>query len=340
MHNAPLKIGLLGAARITPKAVIEPAAARDDVVVTAVAARQPERAHEFARQHNIANVYPSYEALIAKADVDLIYNALPISAHAPWTRRALRAGRHVLCEKPLAMNLNEAQAMQASADASHVRLIEAFHCRFHPAFARYQALLRDPRLGRLRHIDAVFNASIADKDAEIRYRPALGGGAMMDLGCYPVHWVLHSVHEEPVDVQARCALTATGVDRRFVGQLRFASGASASVACDMTPGTQRGSRLSAQFAHGEVLFVSPITPQNGGELILRTPDGEKRHDIDPGATYDHQLAAVCAALRDGRALPVEGPALLAQQRTLDRLYQRAGVGVLRHGMPQVAGDRV
>ena len=127
MVDKVVRIGCLGAARITPPALVAPAKARHDVALTAIAARDPKRAEVFAREHGFERAEQSYEALIDASDIDLIYNALPVNGHAEWSIRALNAGKHVLCEKPLAMNLREAETMANAAVRSGRRLIEAFH---------------------------------------------------------------------------------------------------------------------------------------------------------------------------------------------------------------------
>jgi len=149
--KAPIRIGLLGAARITPGAIIDPARDLPDVEVTAIAARDPGRARDFAEQHNIPNVYESYAALIQAPNIDLIYNALPINHHADWSIRCAQAGKSVLCEKPFAMKLREAEAMIDAARSHSVRIIEAFHYRYHPAFVQCLDWVQAGHIGKILH---------------------------------------------------------------------------------------------------------------------------------------------------------------------------------------------
>ena len=139
-----LRVGTLGAARITPAALIKPARLMPEVTVTAVAARDPERARRFAAQHGIATVHGSYEELLADPDVDAVYNPLPNSLHAPWTLRAIAAGKHVLCEKPLAANEAEAAEVAAAARSSGLVVMEAFHYRHHPLARRMREIVAGP----------------------------------------------------------------------------------------------------------------------------------------------------------------------------------------------------
>ena len=152
-----LRIGLLGASTISPESIISPARHIKGVNVRAIAARNEERAKEFARKHNIEKVFSSYDDLVSFSGIDLVYNALPISLHAEWTIKAAKAGKHVLCEKPFAMNLDEAKAMNLAGTENGVRVIEGLHYRYHPAFAHCLEWIWNKEIGEIRHIEACFN---------------------------------------------------------------------------------------------------------------------------------------------------------------------------------------
>ena len=143
-------IGLLGAARITDKAVIHPVQVTPQCRLTAIAARDRDRAEAYAKQHGIETVLDSYDEVITDPRTDLVYNPLPIHLHAEWTMKALRAGKHVLCEKPFAMNVDEAKAMVDTAAETGRRLIEAFHYRYHPAFETCLTWLAADEIGEVR----------------------------------------------------------------------------------------------------------------------------------------------------------------------------------------------
>ncbi|MGH3409084.1 MAG: Gfo/Idh/MocA family protein [Streptosporangiaceae bacterium] len=148
-----VRVGTLGAARIAPTALVRPARVVPEVVVTAVAAREPARAREFADKHGIPVVHDSYEALIGDPEIDAIYNPLPNSLHAPWTLRAIAAGKHVLCEKPFASNEAEAAEVADAAKSAGVVVMEAFHYRYHP-LARQMQQIAAGELGELQHVEA------------------------------------------------------------------------------------------------------------------------------------------------------------------------------------------
>lgn len=323
-----IRVGVLGAAQIVPAALIEPAAGLTDVTVTAVAARDSKRAALFAAQHGIARVAGDYAELIADPNLDLIYNALPVSEHARWSIDALAAGKSVLCEKPLAMNADEARAMYAAAgDDQH--LIEAFHCRYHPAFDTLREWLRDPAAGKVVSLRAHFDVGIVDNGANIRYRPELGGGAMMDLGCYPLLWVRFVMDAQPEVTEAVAAMTATGVDQAMQATLRFGSGVSAEISCSMAASREFSNALSVVTEHSRIEFHNPLLPQHG-RLERHIHGRMDSASLDSGSTYAHQLKAVVTGLRSGASLPTEGQRMLNQQEALDQVYAAAGLRHLRY----------
>ena len=192
----PLRIGTLGAAGITPAALMEPADENDNVVVAAVAARDRDRAERFAKRHHIETVYDHYDDVIGDESLDAIYNPLPISHHLEYTVKALRAGKHVLCEKSFALNANEAEEMHGVAEETGLILIEAFHYRYHPIFQRALEIVESGLLGTLEHIDARFVVGTPNAE-NIRMHYETGGGATMDMGCYPISWLRHITKDEP-----------------------------------------------------------------------------------------------------------------------------------------------
>ncbi len=206
-----LRIGALGVARITPAALIKPSRVVPQVAVTAVAARDPARAREFAGKHGIPVVHDSYEALIGDPEVDAIYNPLPNSLHAPWTLRAIAAGKHVLCEKPFASNEAEAAGVAAAAKSAGVVVMEAFHYRYHP-LARQMQQIAAGELGELRHVEAALCFPLP-RFSDIRYRFDLAGGATMDAGCYAINCIRMLGQGEPEVTGAQAKLRSPDVDR-------------------------------------------------------------------------------------------------------------------------------
>jgi len=325
-----MRIGCLGAARITPPALVLPAKVRGGAVLQAVAARDPKRAAVFAQTHGFSRVALTYQDLVTAEDVDLVYNALPINLHAEWTIKALEAGKHVLCEKPFAMNADEARAMVDAANRSGKRVIEAFHYRYHPGFLRMLDWIDEGAIGEVRAIEANFTVPIGDGDGtEIRHLPETGGGAFMDLGCYPLSWTVAIMGRAPTGVTSTATLTARGVDESLRTTLTFDDGATAELSCSMAADVGFAAKLHVRGALGEIAFVNPLAPHFSSHLTLKASDREETAAVSRLSTYAYQLDAVMGALERGAPLATEGDTILLQQTTLDRIYEAAGLTHLR-----------
>ena len=232
-----MQIGVLGAARIAPPALIKPAKENSDVVVAAVAARDVSRAQAFAAKHGIARVHDSYEALLADPDIDAVYNPLPNGLHGKWTRAALAAGKHVLCEKPFTANADEAREIAEVAAQSDRVVMEAFHYRYHPVALRMAEIVASGELGRLQVVEANFAFPLPKFD-DIRYSYPLAGGALMDAGCYALDCLRFLGGERPEVVRARAKRAA----RALVGRRAHPRAGSAAPESVRSPGGARWCR--------------------------------------------------------------------------------------------------
>ncbi len=320
-----LRIGILGAAAIAPKAMVDPAAEIDGVEVTAVAARDPKRAEEFASRHGIPTVEPDYRSLCGADNVDAVYIALPASHHHRWTIEALRASKDVLCEKPLALNADEAAEMVAVASETGCLLMEAFHWRYHPLAARMKELT-DTRIGTLTSMSARFDVPIADK-SNIRYQLELGGGALMDLGCYPLQWVRYLLNGEPTVTEATAVQDPPGVDVSMSAVLRFDdhNGVSATIGCSMAADSSRVISLTATGTEGTLEVTNPLAPQAGNKLALTTAEGTETEQIESASTYHHQLQAFREAVDSRTNPPTSGDDSVATMAAIDACYRAAGM---------------
>src|ERR1051325_3368251 len=195
--NSPVRIGVLGAAAIVPEALTHPARNMPEAQIVAIAARDPKRAEAFARKHHIPRVHQTYSDLLDDLDIDAIYNPLPNSLHAQWTIRALKAGKHVLCEKPFASNSLQAEEMAKVAREKGLVLSEAFAYRYHPLTARVKEILASGEIGKALHFDAQF-CFLLPSPNNIRFQYELAGGALMDCGCYPVSLIRYLAQAEPI----------------------------------------------------------------------------------------------------------------------------------------------
>jgi predicted dehydrogenase len=322
-----IRIGILGAARIAPRGIIKPANALLGAEVVAIGARNIERARDFAARHSIPLALGSYGELVAREDVDLVYVALPPSAHLEWCVKALAGGKHVLVEKPFASNAQDATAMVAAARAAGRHLIEGFHYRFHPLFERALALLRSGAIGKLRHIDAVFNVELPDTPGELRYIEELGGGALMDLGCYCLHWIRTVAGDEPTVVSATARCESPGVDLETRAELAFTSGPTATLACSMRP--RDGAlhrRLRVEGDAGVLELDNPVSPHSGATLSIEGPDAPLPQIVSGGdTTFHYQLRHVLEVI-EGRAAPITGGAdAIGNMRAIDAIYRAAGL---------------
>jgi predicted dehydrogenase len=317
----PIRMGLLGAARIAPNAVIKPAAKRDDVAITAVAARDPARAAAFAKEHGIADVAADYDALIHRDDVDIVYVALPVSAHAEWTIKALEAGKAVLCEKSFSSNADEAKAMVAAGERAGRPLIEAYHYRLHRVMRRAVEIVASGELGAIRRAEAMFDAPIKYDPNEIRWRADQGGGALGDLGCYPLHAVRSLIGAEPEIVAAQIRMEH-GVDAETAADLRFPGGATGRISCSMTAGRFAAS-LSVEGDKGRMDIVNYLAPQIGCQFTVAVGGVERSEPTDGPTTYEAQMEHVVEVMA-GRAEPILGGAdAIAQMTAIDAIKAAA-----------------
>lgn len=317
MSDKPLRIGVLGAARIAPPALIAPARSTGAAVVTAIAARDLDRARAFAAEHGIPTVARDYQALIEHPEVDAVYVALPPSRHRDMTLAAIAAGKPVLCEKPFAMNADEAREMVEAARTRHVVLMEAFHYRYHPLFARVLEIVETGEIGLLRRIEASFGTSIAASATELRYDPALGGGALMDLGTYCVHWCRTLAGGEPKVTRATAMLGETGVDISTHASLAFAGGLTGHIACDMA--SPPHATLTIEGLDGRIKVTNPLAPQLGHLIEVEGAHGARRETCTRTPTYDFQLQAFVAAVQGGAASLTSGADTVGQMATLDAI---------------------
>jgi predicted dehydrogenase len=315
-------IGILGAAGIAVNAIIWPVRRRDDVRVGAVASRS--WATEYAEEHDIERAYPTYDALLADPGVDLVYNALPPSMHAEWTIAALRAGKNVLCEKPFTMTAAEAARVVAAANETGMRVVEAFHDHYHPLSAWIRSTVDGGVLGRIHWAEAVFTGPNRFAPNTLRHEPSLGGGALMDLGCYPVHWVRSLFPGTPVVTCAAATRNPAGADLSIDAELAFGDGVTAVVRASMAEGVPLRSALTLEAERGRLVVENIVFPSAGHSVQLHL-DGVPRVSTVAGRqTYDHQLEAVLTALDTGGPLPTEGADPVANMAVIDDIYAAAG----------------
>ena len=319
-----IRIGILGAAGIAPQAVIVPARRRDDVTVVAVAARNPARAWAYAADHVIPTAFGTYDELVASPEVDVVYVALPPSEHLRWSLAALEHGKHVLCEKPVTMDAAEAAELADAAAGTGLHVIEAFHDHYHPLTAHLAEVRDSGDLGRLTSITTAFTADNPYVPGSIRHVPALGGGALMDLGCYPVHWVRAFTGAEPVVDSATYVPGPEGADESIDAELHVGD-VHVSLRASMAAGEPFAAPFRVEGERGSIEVDNLVLPHRGHSVTAVVDGVSRRRTIAGLETYDHQLDALVDAVTTGRTQPTEGPDFVANMALIDAIYAAAGV---------------
>ncbi len=312
--------GILSTANIN-RLVVAGAATSAQVEIAAVASRDLARAVAYARDHGIPQAYGSYEELLADPSLDAIYISLPNALHVEWAIRALQAGKHVLCEKPLSRRPEEVEALFDTAERSGRLCMEAFMWRHHSQTKRLAALVADGAIGELRLVRAAFSFPLVNPD-DARLRPDLGGGALMDVGCYCVS-ACRLLAGEPVRVTGQQVVGPSGVDVRFTGSLAFDGPALASFDCAMDLPDR--SELEAIGSKGSIRVQDPWQC-NQPSLRLQRGDVVEVIEVEREDSYRLELENLGAAIR-GEAVPLLGRAdSVGQARTIEALYQSATTG--------------
>jgi predicted dehydrogenase len=323
-QGTPVRIGILGAATIAPQALIDPAKENSEVVVAAVAARDVSRARAFAAKHDIARVHDDYDTLIADPDLDAVYNPLPNGLHGRWTRAALAAGKHVLCEKPFTANAAEARDIAEKAAQSDRVVMEAFHYRYHPLALRVEEIVASGEIGKLQRVEAAFCFPLP-KFSDIRYNYSLAGGATMDAGCYAVHMVRTFGGATPEVVSAQAKLRDPQVDRAMSAELRFAGGHTGRVRCSMW--SSHLLQISARVIgdRGELRVLNPVMPQLFHRLAVRSPDSKRVERFGRRPSYAYQLDAFAAAVLRGEPVKTTPEDAVENMTVIDAIYRAAGL---------------
>jgi predicted dehydrogenase len=321
---ATVRIGILGAARIAPAAVIKPARNLREAEVVAVAARDRSRADAFASKHGIPTVRDSYAALVADPAIDAIYNPLPNGLHAEWTIAALEAGKHVLCEKPFTANAKEAEAVAAVADRTGLVVMEAFHYRYHPLATRMREIVDRGELGTIRRVDTALCFPLP-KFSDIRYQYELAGGATMDVGSYTVHMARLLGCEEPSVVSAEAKRRTPDVDRAMRAELAFPSGHTGRITCSMWSRwlIQTYARVSGD--QGELHVINPTAPHIWHRMRVKSGGTTRTERFPRRATYEYQLEAFGAAVLRGEPTLTPPADSIANMRVIDAIYVAAGM---------------
>ncbi len=339
----PLRFGIMSTGNIAQQ-FAQGLATADRSVAAAVGSRNEQHAKDFAQRFNIARAHGSYEALLADDDIDAVYLALPNSMHHEWTLKALEAGKHVLCEKPLASNLAQARAMFDAARQHNRLLVEAFMYRVHPLTHAWQAAVLRGDIGKVRDIRTSFCYFSAKPQGNIRFDASLHGGALMDVGCYCINFARFVAGAEPLAVHAVGKLHDSGVDELTSATMLFPGGVTASFTCGMRLHADN----TAMICGDEGYLRIPIPwkpPTKGAEFTVKqsTPPrmdqlaaaksgsaGDKPSDspqrVDsPGSLYGMEADAFAAAALDGVPPAITAADTLGNMAVLDEVRRQLGL---------------
>jgi len=319
-----LRIGILGAAKIAPTALVKPARRTGRAAVVAVAARDRTRAEAFARKHEIPRVLGNYTELVSDPDIDAVYNPLPNGLHGHWTIAALQAGKHVLCEKPFTANADEARSVAEVNNANPgLVVMEAFHYQYHPFAKRLVEIVRSGELGNITDIDVSFSAPLWKK-GDIRYQLALAGGATMDMGCYPVS-LLRLLAAGPRVISAEAKLSSPGVDRAMDAHFSLPDGGRAHIGCSMFSSSVLRLHAEVTGDNGKISAFNPFSPHYGHRMKVTTSLGTRKERFSRKASYDFQLEAFAAAVEVGASFPTTAVDAIRTMELIDGIYAAAGL---------------
>jgi predicted dehydrogenase len=314
--------GVLGAARIAREQVI-PSIRRSGCGEVLAVSSASGRADSYAAELDIPRAYDAHEELLADPEVDAVYIAMPNALHGDWIVRAARAGKHVLCEKPLVLGVAELDEVEAAVRAADVHLAEAFMYRHHPQLATVRELIAAGEVGDLVALQARLHFSLPRTgDPDIRLRPDLGGGSLLDLGCYPVDLFGGLMGREPDEVAA-VAHRDVGVDVRTAAVLRYGD-VVASLDCSFDAPMVGTATLIGTAGTLTLTDAFRSDLAGGTGTVLVEKDGKTRRIEVPGDAYADQISAFTAALIDRGTAEADTELTRRTARTLERIAQAAG----------------
>ncbi len=326
MAAQPLRLGILGTATVASYALIAPARTCPDLVIAAVGSRDRGRARTFADAHGIAAA-GDYDEVIDDPAIEAIYVALPNALHAEWSVKALRAGKAVLCEKPLTCNAAEARLCVAAGHRAALPFVEGFHWRHHPVATRLSDIVASGRLGAIATVEVRFRyPSRFLKPADIRLDYSLGGGVLMDAGCYCVN-LLRMLLGEPINlIEAKAKCVTPQVDVAMQAALEFGQGAVGRlVAANDLPGDEFDIECRISGELGGVRVTNLFLPHLGAVLTLEFEGSQLTEKAVSTPSFDFQIANFASVVRGRAVTPTPADDAIANMTVIDQIYRGAGM---------------
>lgn len=296
MPTSRLRWGFLSTAHIT-KSLLEPLRSSKRNQLLAVASRSQDKADEYAHKHKIKHAYGSYEDLLADPNIDVIYNPLPNHLHAEWTIKAVQAGKHVLCEKPLALSLDEVDAISAGAEKYGKVVAEAFMYRTHPQMVKVQEIVASGKLGEVKLVHGSYTY-IATNPDNIRWAAEMGGGALWDIGCYPLSYTRTLLGVEPLEVFGSQVIGPSNVDDTFVAQLHFPEDVYAQFDCSFKIPYHTFMEIIGDEA--TLIIPKPFTPGEKEKLFLTREDKTEEIAVKGTVLYSGEVEDMADAILLGK----------------------------------------
>jgi predicted dehydrogenase len=324
--STKLRWGLLSTARIN-RALIDPIRKSNNSQLVAVASRSQEKAAAYADTWEIPRIHPSYEALLADSEIDVIYNSLPNSMHTEWSIRAMQMGKHVLCEKPLATSTKEVDVIQETASKTGKVITEAFMYRHHPQTSKVKELVDTGVIGKLQLIRGTF-FYINKRPLDTRFVPELGGGSLWDVGCYPISFARYIAGAEPVEVYGHQIIGPSGVDLLFAGQMLFPAGIIAQIECSFI--TPFKTYIEITGSEGRISIPLPYKPGKRTKILLEQEGQAQTIHIHGQELYLGEVEDLEEAILLGKPPLISLTESRGNIATIEALYTSA-----RDGQPRL-----
>ncbi|WP_342555569.1 Gfo/Idh/MocA family oxidoreductase [Paenibacillus sp. FSL R7-0652] len=324
--NRPLQWGVLGTSTIAKNAIIPAIQQSERGEVLAIASRSKEKAEALAEEMNIARSYGSYEELIGDPDIQAVYIPLPNHLHREWTIKAAEAGKHVLCEKPAALNAKESAEMIEVCERHRVLFAEAIMYRYHPKHRRVQEIIESGEIGTVRAIHGNFTCNTADDRENVRFKKDMGGGSIFDLGVYPISAARMYLGQEPeaVTVHALFSEEHDGVDMMASGLIEFPNSVALTFDCGMWASGRAEMEILGTEGRIELPKVfgwenSDIPPQ----IIIHTDSVSREERVSVSNSYVLQVETFAAAALEGETLPFSPDNTILNMRVIDACLESA-----------------